>query len=234
MTAANSEALERLSAQTRGLPAGLALEADARGVRVALESPNLSFYHSFVTGALARRASQAGQALTRACGNRQRSIVTVLDLTAGWGADSLTLACHGRQTLLIEQNTLLCAILQYSLACLRESGATGVQTAGRIGLICADACDYLLQPDIETAFDCIYLDPMFPPRKSGARPSADMQILQQITGNTESESCLELALANGRNRVVVKRPAKAARISADKPDLVYREKSVRFDIYLTA
>jgi hypothetical protein len=34
--------------------------------------------------------------------------------------------------------------------------------------------------------------------------------------------------------VVVKRPAKADRLTALKPDIVYREKTIRFDVYLTA
>jgi len=33
---------------------------------------------------------------------------------------------------------------------------------------------------------------------------------------------------------VIKRPAKAVNFNDVKPDLVYREKTIRFDVYLTA
>ena len=215
-------------------PIPLTIEADKRGVGIYLRQPELYFYHSFVTGALARRASQPKQALLRACNNRARDIDCVLDLTAGWGADSLTLAYHGQRVTLLEQNELIRAILAYSLARLAEEDATGAAVAARLSLLPAEAGAYLRALDDAHEYDCIYLDPMFPPRKSGALPGRDMQILQVLTGNSDIGQCFELALERARNRVVVKRPARAPRLGADKPDLVYREKSVRFDVYLTA
>jgi 16S rRNA (guanine1516-N2)-methyltransferase len=74
---------------------------------------------------------------------------------------------------------------------------------------------------------------MFPRHKSGAKPAKDMQILQALTANVEIDSCFERALQKARRRVVVKRPAKAASLARLKPDLVYREKTIRFDVYLT-
>ncbi len=66
------------------------------------------------------------------------------------------------------------------------------------------------------------------------QPGKEMQILQALTDNRDIETCFELALQKARKRVVVKRPARAAPISGTKPDLVYREKTIRFDVYLTA
>ena len=62
----------------------------------------------------------------------------------------------------------------------------------------------------------------------------EMQILQALTVNADIDSSFELALGKARKRVVVKRPAKAARLGNLKPDLVYREKTIRLDVYLTA
>ncbi|TNF89003.1 MAG: rRNA methyltransferase, partial [Gammaproteobacteria bacterium] len=204
-----------------------------RGVGIYLRQPELYFYHSFVTGALARRASQSKQALLRACNNRARDIDCVLDLTAGWGADSLTLAYHGQRVTLLEQNELIRAILAYSLARLAEEDATGAAVAARLSLLPAEAGAYLRALDDTREFDCIYLDPMFPAHKSGARPAKEMQILQALTHNRDIEACFELALSRARRRVVVKRPAKAPTLTEVKPDIVYREKSIRFDVYLT-
>lgn len=214
-------------------PVSLRLETDRNGVRLELPENRLTYYHSFLVGPIAHRARQSDQALLRACGNRQRSVRKVLDLTAGWGADAFTLARHGRQMHLLEQNALLCAVLEYSRNCLYRNGDRTRETAARMTVECRESSDYLRQSNDEE-FDCIFLDPMFPPRKSGALPGRDMQILQILTGNSDIGRCFELALERARNRVVVKRPARAPGLGEGRPDMVYREKSVRFDVYLTA
>ncbi len=226
-------ALKTLQALALSSPVDLRLEPDDRGVGIQLAEPALGYYHSFVTGALARRAKQDDQALLRACNNKQRSIRDVLDLTAGWGADSLTLACHGRQIRMLEQNSLLAGVLEYSLACLAAT-ADGREVAARMRIDCVNAAEFLQAAEADKAFDCIYLDPMFPPHKSGARPGGEMQILQALTGNSDIEQCFALALATARRRVVVKRPARAPALHDSKADIVYRENSIRFDVYLTA
>ena len=75
---------------------------------------------------------------------------------------------------------------------------------------------------------------MFAARKSGAKPGKEMQVLQALTENLDLEACFERALETARKRVVVKRPARSAAFAAVAPDLVYREKTIRFDVYLTA
>ena len=233
MGSADHEAVEQLQELAHSLPLELRIETDRKGVSLELSQDGLRFYHSFLVGPIAQRAKQSGQALLSACGNRQRTIRKVLDLTTGWGADSFTLASHGRQLHMLEQNALLCAILDYSHGRLRAGDDRARETAARMTIECTESAEYLRSLE-EDEFDCIYLDPMFPPRKSGALPGRDMQILQILTGNSDIGQCFELALERARNRVVVKRPARAPRLGEDKPDLVYREKSVRFDVYLTA
>ena len=206
MTQQATAAREHLLALAESSPVALQLEPDTRGVTIRLDNPRLDWYHSFVTGALARRAQQADQALLRACNNKQRNIASVLDLTAGWGADSLTLARHGQRVRLLEQNSLLAGILDYSLACLAATDA-GPETTAGMRVDCVNSAEFLQTPDSKDAFDCIYLDPMFPAHKSNARPGKEMQILQALTGNSDIEQCFELALARARRRVVVKRPA---------------------------
>ena len=105
--------------------------------------------------------------------------------------------------------------------------------AQRLQLIETNARDFLAGLEPGHGFDCIYLDPMFPAHKSGAKPGKEMQILQALTVNVDVDRCFELALAQADHRVVVKRPARAPRLDARKPDLVVREKTVRFDVYLT-
>jgi len=211
----------------------LIIETDDTGVDINLVNSQLRFHHSFISGALPTRARQAGQAIVRACSNKQRNIGKILDLTAGWGRDSLTLAHHGKQVTMLEQNPLVYAIVAYALEQLAAIEA-GAAIARRMTIENTDALDFLDGLNDGHDIDCIYLDPMFPGHRTTAKPSKEMQILQALTGNLGIESCFEQALGKARKRVVVKRPAKAGSLDGAKPDLTYREKTIRFDVYVTA
>ena len=208
------------------------IDVETQGVRLELTDLRLHFVHSFVSGPIAKRAKQSTQLLLKACNNKQRSLHSILDLTAGWGVDALILARHGQQVTLLEQHQLLHAIIAYSLAQLALTPA-GDAIAQRLTLEHTNARDYLQNMGDAEDFDCIYLDPMFAAHKSGAKPAKEMQILQALTGNQDIESCFALALSKARKRVVVKRAAKAPPLAESKPDLVQRAKTIRFDIYLT-
>ena len=226
-------AIDSLLANAQLSAPELELEADDEGVGIKLANPSLFYHHGFVSGPLARRARQSKQALIRACNNKSRNINSVLDLTAGWGADSLALAWQGQRVTLLEQNRLIFAILRYSWERLAADPASA-DCASRMQLENIEAGEYLHQLEQAREFDCIYLDPMFPQHKSSAKPAKEMQILQTLTENLEIEPCFELALQKAGKRVVVKRPAKSKTLTALKPDIVYREKTIRFDVYLTA
>lgn len=226
-------ALDLIRIHSDRLVAQFQFETTAEGVAIYYSQRQIRFLHSFLSGPFARRASQPNQTLLKACNNKQRNIKTLLDITAGWGMDSLSLASHGQQVTLLEQNPLVYAIVAYSLDCLAADPA-GAGLTARLSLQQVHALDYLQALNRERAFDCIYLDPMFPVHKSTAKPSKALQILQALTENRDIDTCFELALQCAAKRVVVKRPARASTLGNLKPDLVYREKTVRFDVYLTA
>lgn len=233
MNASQHATLDMLQAQLQSNDPEITVEASGKGVKISFAAERLSFHHSFVSGPLAQRAGQSNQMLLKACNNKQRNLLKVLDLTAGWGADSFMLASAGQDVMLLEQNALVYATLAYSLALL-ETHETGADAANHMTVMHVNALDYLraLPPDHD--FDCMFLDPMFPARKSSAKPAKEMQILQALTDNLEIDACFELALQKAHKRVVVKRPAKAVALNDLKPDLSYREKTVRFDVFLTA
>jgi 16S rRNA (guanine1516-N2)-methyltransferase len=209
------------------------LEADALGVQVGLTESGLAFHHSFIAGPVSKRARQTDQLLLKACSNRQRSIHSVLDLTAGWGVDGFILARHGHVVTMLEQDKLIHGIVAWSLQQLANDAAQA-PVAGRLNIDNTDALEYLQAMQGDQHFDCIYLDPMFPAHKSSAKPAKEMQILQALTGNSSIDTCFALALQRARRRVVVKRAAKAPPLTGQKPDLVHRAKSIRFDVYLIA
>ena len=193
---------------------------------------DIHYKHSYIEQHFFKRAQQSNQALLKSCNNKQRNIKTILDLTGGWGMDSFILACHGHSVTSIEQNQLLHMISAHSLDCaktLKHSRAA----ANRITLVHSDAVDYLRAHQHPDQYDCIYLDPMFPEHKSTAKSVKALQILQKLTRNQDIQTCFEMALARASKRVVVKCPAKSPALFEIKPDLVYREKTIRFDVYMT-
>ena len=203
------------------------------GLILNLRQPpdNIHYKHSYSEHHFLKRAEQSNQALIKACNNKARNINTVLDLTGGWGMDSFILACHGHNVTCIEQNQLLHMISAYSLNCARRIKRSAM-AASRIAMIHDNSINFLQNVGKANSFDCIYLDPMFPEHKSNAKSAKGLQILQKLTLNQDIETCFELALKKAGKRVVVKRPAKSQPISDLSPDLVYREKTIRFDVYL--
>ena len=201
-------------------------------VNLSQEPGNIHYKHSYIEPHFFKRAQQSNQALLKSCNNKQRNIKTILDLTAGWGMDSFILACHGQSVTAIEQNQLVHMISLYSLKRARAEKRS-MAAANRISMIHSNSADFLQNWENLAQYDCIYLDPMFPEHKSSAKSAKSLQILQKLTQNRDIQACFELALTKASKRVVVKCPAKSSSLFDIKPDLVYREKTVRFDVYLT-
>ena len=222
--------LERLKDYSLEPDLLLTIEDDHLSFCSELNQQQTCYRHSFTSPKLLQRARQKNQALLKACNNKKRDILSVFDLTAGWGKDSFILASHGQRVSMLEHNLLIHACLDYLLQITRADQAQ--DSCNNLELLRHNSLDYLQQNEGIIA-DCIYLDPMFPAHKSTARPGKDLQILQLLTTNLDIEDLFELALAHAGKRVVVKRPLHAEQINARKPDLVYREKSIRFDVYLT-
>ena len=195
-----------------------------------LQGQRACFEHALTDAKLMRRAQQKNQALLKACNNKKRELESVVDLTAGWGKDSLMLASHGQRVIMLEQNPLIFQCMNFLLELARYEQPQACYS--RMEIIHDNSLDFLTARDKGFA-DCLYLDPMFPSHKSSAKPSKDLQILQRLTQNLAIEELFEMALNKAGARVVVKRPLHATTLNDRKPDIVYREKTIRFDVYLT-
>ncbi len=188
------------------------------------------FTHSFTEQKLIKRAAQKNQLLLKACNNKKREIHSIVDLTAGWGRDSFILATHGQQIIMSEQNPLIYSCLNFLIKIARHDEIDEVYQ--RLSVVNDNSVNYLSSKDAGFA-DCLYIDPMFPAHKSSALPAKDLQILQILTNNLDIEELFELSLQKAKYRVVVKRPIHAKTLSDKKPDITYKEKTIRFDVYLT-
>lgn len=79
----------------------------------------------------------------------------------------------------------------------------------------------------------VYLDPMYPHRSKSALVKKEMRILRILVGDDEdSAKLLTSALQVANKRVVVKRPAYAPPLTGLEPNLVFKTKNNRFDVYL--
>jgi 16S rRNA (guanine1516-N2)-methyltransferase len=166
-------------------------------------------------------------ALAQALG---RKTGTVVDATTGWGQDSLHIFRMGYEVLCMERSPLMAELL----------------TDGFNRLVCQDWMRKLnLQPPrllkgnatgllaaLETQPDCIYLDPMFPPKlKKSALAKKSMMVLRDLLGDDQDkEQLFAAALAATRKRVVVKSPDYAEPLGG-KPNESFQGKLLRYDVY---
>lgn len=207
----------------------LKIEDDALALCARLGGQNTCFTHALTDQRLLRRAQQKNQSLLKACNNKKHSIKSVCDLTAGWGKDSLILATHGQQVTMVEQNLLIFQCMNFLLKIAQHDHPDTCYE--RMKLLHDNSLAYIDSRNRGFA-DCLYLDPMFPAHKSTAKPGKELQLLQRLTENVEVDALFMMALQKGAQRVVVKRPLHAPALEGAKPDIVYREKTIRFDVYL--
>jgi len=180
-----------------------------------------------------RRKGGHNELLGRAVGVKQGRYPSVFDATAGLGRDGFVLADSGCQVTLCERSPVLAWLLQQAVELGAISGIDHVREASnRISVVNGDARDQLIVPGM-----VVYLDPMFPERRSQAAVKKDLALLQVLHGHTpedesEAEALLTWALSQQTPRVVIKRPLKAPVLSGLKPAYQLKGKAVRFDVHV--
>jgi 16S rRNA (guanine1516-N2)-methyltransferase len=187
---------------------------------------NKPLYVDFLHGKAAHRRKYGGgrgQLIARAVGVKKGVTLTVLDATAGLGQDAFVLACLGCKMTLLERSPIIAALL--------KDGLKRADMA--MELIVTDAISYMKKLSNNKKPDVVYLDPMYPTRTKSALVKKEMRILRQIVGeDPDAAELLQIALQTARKRVVVKRPRLAPQIPGHKPNVVFKGKTSRFDVYL--
>lgn len=182
----------------------------------------------FISGAARHRQQYGGgrsQAIARAVGLHQRKDLLVLDATAGLGRDAFVLASLGATVIMLERHPVVRLLLSDGLERARSSGDPLFE---RMSLYPGTLEDHVqtLSPDV------VYLDPMFPERRSKAAVKKDMALFHALVGADEdADALLAPALTCALRRVVVKRPRIAPPLDGKAPGTVLAGKSSRFDIY---
>ena len=192
---------------------GWQLHLDADGIALRHASENKPF--RLAAAPLLRRSQARDVAIARAAGAGPG--VTLLDATAGWGTDGLTLARLGCEATLVERSPRVFALLE-DLARRSDINA----------LVQLDDARTRMAAD----FDVIYLDPMFEARAKAALPGKALQVLREVAGEPPAAplELLRLARRHARERVVLKRRARSRPLAT--PHWQIRGRTVRFDVYL--
>lgn len=159
--------------------------------------------------------------LARALGRKTKSVI---DATAGWGRDMMLIWMMGYDVYAVERSKVMAALLMDGLRRYRRYDNSG----DRLSFTVCDAQSYLL----DHAADCVYLDPMFPPkRKETALAKRSIRVMRQLVGDDSDRDLLfECAWEAARKRVVTKRPNHAQPWGA--PDHTFGGKLMSYDVYL--
>jgi 16S rRNA (guanine1516-N2)-methyltransferase len=167
-------------------------------------------------------------ALAQALGRKTR---TVVDATTGWGQDSLAMFRMGYEVLCVERSPVMAELLADGFD--RLSKLDWIQRLNLVPpqLLKGNAIEMLEQLPIQP--DCIYLDPMFPPkRKKSALAKKAIMVLRDLVGDDEDKDQLfATAFKTAGKRVVVKSPDYAEPLGG-KPNESFHGKLLRYDVYL--
>ncbi|MDD5460492.1 MAG: class I SAM-dependent methyltransferase [Methylococcales bacterium] len=166
-------------------------------------------------------------ALAQALGRKTK---TVVDATTGWGQDSLHIFRMGYELLCIERSPIMAELLTDGFMRLAQQDWMQKLNLQTPGLLTGNAIDLLAS--LESTPDCVYIDPMFPPkRKKTALAKKSMRILRDLLGDDQDkEQLFEAALNSADKRVVVKSPDYGEPLGG-KPDESFQGKLLRFDVY---
>ena len=167
-------------------------------------------------------------ALAKALGRKTK---TVVDATTGWGQDSLHIFRMGYNLLCIERSPVMAELLSDGFNRLLAEDWMQTLKLQPPQLLRGNAIELLQALDAPP--DCIYLDPMFPPkRKKSALAKKSMVVLRELLGDDQDKELLfEAALQATARRVVVKNPDYAEPLGG-KPSESYQGKLLRYDVYL--
>lgn len=166
-------------------------------------------------------------ALAQALGRKTQTIV---DATAGWGQDSLAMFRMGYQVTSIERSPVMAELLADGYHRLTQQDWVRRLGLEPLQLIQGDAINIL--QEMSKKPDCIYLDPMFPPkRKQSALAKKSIVALRDLVGDDlDKDQLFVTALQNTGKRVVVKSPDDAEPLGG-KPNESFKSKLLRYDVY---
>ena len=156
---------------------------------------------------------------------------TVIDATTGWAQDSLAIFRMGYELQCLERSPVMSELIRDGFKRLAQKEWMLNRQLQPPKLMAGNAIELL--GNLPEKPDCIYLDPMFPPkRKKSALSKKNMMVLRDILGDDEDRADLfAAAMQATAKRVVVKSPDYAEPLGG-KPSECYQGKLLRYDVYI--
>ncbi len=184
-------------------------------------------------GAYRRLVGGRGQPLARAVGLPGHT-PEVFDATAGLGGDAFRLMSLGCRVTAVERSPVVAALLRDGLRRARRVPQLDELIKERCKMVVGDACELLAQAASGAGPEVVYLDPMFPSSKhASGLVKKEMRVMRMVVGDdADAGRLFEVARRVAGRRVVVKRMRHTARLGP-APDVTYRGKIARYDVYLT-
>jgi len=205
---------------------------ELRDIRPPAPGP---IYVDFIGGAAGynRRVNRFGL-LFQAVGIRHGSAPSVLDATCGLGRDAFLLANNGCVVNAIERSPIVATLLRDGLERAARDPELHDLLNHRFRLHIGEAREVIQQWPPEQYPDVAYLDPMFPPKTKSALVKKEMRVLRALVGDDpDANELFEIARSVARRRVVVKRLRHAPPLAPNTTN-VYRQQSIRYDVYINS
>lgn len=196
--------------------------------------PNFKLSINFLNPRLQWRLNTINkkQAFAKSLGlHKQFKNPYVIDATAGLGRDALSMIKLGCVVKMLEHSALVSKLLDNALYLAQQNTKNYFINFKNLSLTHIDSCSYLRSLKDTEKPDIIYLDPMFPERTKSAKVKKDMVMLQKIASSGCSHTLFTLAQEKAKHRIIVKRPSNAPHLIGQKPDIIYKGKSIRYDVY---
>ena len=162
--------------------------------------------------------SLAKEVLAKSIGIRSGKRPRILDLTAGLLGDSLLFLAMGCEVWAVERHPVVGFLIE---SALKNAKHPSIQ---RFHFVEQQASDILKQmPQI----DVIFFDPMLEDINHKAGAKKEMRIFRELVGKDyDSAEILKIQI----ERVVVKRP-RLSQVLIEKPNIDFKGKSTRYDVY---
>lgn len=204
---------------------GLSFTHDPRVKPLFLDFNSLSWKTRF------KKGLTANHIFRRALGVKDEPL-NVIDATAGFGEDALTILSLGCAVTALERSPVVAEVLRDGLSAARREDPWLESELKRLQIVESDAVKHLSSHP--RSADVVYLDPMFEKPKKTAKSPKAMQLLQSLLSDhspTADDVLFEAAWTAARARVVVKRPLKAKALKA-APTHSFKGQSIRYDVYV--
>lgn len=216
-----------------GVDASLLVRLDRLELQLAGDARSRGVFVDFIAGRGRHRRPSARQPLARAVGVAAGR--TVVDATAGFGADAFTLASLGCRVTAVERSPIVFALLRDGLDRAATVPALESIIRERLKTVVADGRAWLYGIAAEDRPDVVYLDPMYVPEPGAtALVRKEMRWLRTLVGDDgDAVELFEVARRVARERVVVKRMGHAPPLGGE-PTVRYQGTVVRYDAYFGA